>query len=115
MKINNFIYPIDFVILETEPMSNTKDHILIILGRPFLATTNTLINYHNGLMKLLFRNLSIDPNIFNLENKRDQFINVNLNQDEIYEPIDLGKEEFDCNLWLDQETKIIYEIFTSND
>ena len=78
IKVSNFIYPVDFVILETEPVINPKGHIPVILGRPFLATTNALINYCNGLMKLLFGNMTIDLNIFNLERKRDQFIDVNL-------------------------------------
>ena len=65
-------------------MINPKDHIPVILRRPFLATTNALINYRNGLMKLSFKNMFIDLNIFNFENKRDQLIDVNLIQDEIY-------------------------------
>ena len=71
IKIGNFIYPINFVILETELVSNPKGHIPVILGRSFLATTNALINYRNGLVKLSFENMTIDLNIFNLENKRD--------------------------------------------
>ena len=86
------------MILETEPVSNPKGHIPVILSRPFLATTNTLINYRNGLMKLSFENKSVDLNIFNFENKKDQLVNVNLIQDKIYESIDLGEEDFDCNL-----------------
>ena len=71
IKVGNFIYPVDFVILETETVINPKDHIPVILGRSFLATTNALINYRNGLMKLSFGNMTIDLNIFNLKNKRD--------------------------------------------
>ena len=115
IKVSNFIYPVDFVILETEPVINPKGHIPIILGRPFLATTNALINYRNGLMKLSFENMTIDLNIFNLENKKDQLIDVNMIQDEIYEPIDLEKEDFDCNLWSDQESEIAYKISPSSD
>ena len=95
-------------------MSNPKGHILVILRRPFLATTNALINCRNGLMKLSFENIIIDLNIFNLEKKRDQFVDVNLIQDEIYETIDLGEEDFDCNLWSDQEIEIAYEISPSS-
>ena len=78
IKVSNFIYPVNFVFLETEPVINPKGYIPIILGRPFLTTTNTLINYRNGLMKLSFENMTIDLNIFNLENKRDQLVDVNL-------------------------------------
>ena len=66
-------------------------------------------------MKLSFENMTIYLNIFNLENKKDQFVDVNLIQDKIYETIDLGEEDFDCNLWSDQESKIAYEISPSSD
>ena len=44
IKVGNFIFLVDFVILETEPISNPKGQILVILGRPFLATANAEIN-----------------------------------------------------------------------
>ena len=65
-------------------------------------------------MKLSFGNITIDLNIFNLEKKRDQFVDVNLIQDEIYEIIDLGEEDIYCNLWSDQEFEIAYEISLSS-
>ena len=64
-------------------------------------------------MKLSFENMYIDLNILNLKNKRDRLVDINLIQDEIYEPIDLGEEDFDCNLWL--KSKIAYEISLSSD
>ena len=115
IKVSDFIYPVNFVILKTKPVSNPKGHIPVILGRPFLATTTTLINCHDGLMKLSFGNISIDLNIFNLENKKDQLVDVNLIQDEIYEIIDPGEEDFNCNLWPDQKFEIAYEISPSSD
>ncbi|KAL6335526.1 hypothetical protein AAG906_030654 [Vitis piasezkii] len=36
----------------------------IILGRPFLATSNAIINCRNGLMQLTFGNMTLDLNIF---------------------------------------------------
>lgn len=45
MKVDNFIFPKDFIILELE-----KDwEITIIHGRPFLATGRTLINVQKEL------------------------------------------------------------------
>jgi hypothetical protein len=38
----------------------------MILGRPFLATSNALINCRNELMKLSFRNMTLEINIFNI-------------------------------------------------
>ena len=41
----------------------------IILGRPFLATSNAIINCHNGVMQLTFGNMTLELNIFHLSNK----------------------------------------------
>ena len=69
IKIGKFIFPVDFVVLETASVENPRGQIPVILGRPFLATLNALINCHSGLMKLTFGNMIIDLNIFNLGNK----------------------------------------------
>ena len=37
----------------------------MILGRPFLATSNALINCRNGVLKLSFGNMTLELNIFN--------------------------------------------------
>ncbi|GKB24708.1 putative reverse transcriptase domain-containing protein [Tanacetum coccineum] len=43
VKINKFVFPVDFVILDME-----EDHrIPIILGRPFLATSHAMIDVYN--------------------------------------------------------------------
>ncbi|XP_074323506.1 uncharacterized protein LOC141660421 [Apium graveolens] len=60
INAGDFVFPIDFVILETEPVKNMKNQIPIILRRPFIATSNALINCRNGLMKLTFGNMEID-------------------------------------------------------
>ena len=66
VKIDKFYYPVDFVVLDTAPSSNESDHVPIILGRPFLATTNAIINCRNGLMQLTFGDMTLELNIFNL-------------------------------------------------
>ena len=72
----------DFVVLKTEPVRNLKNQIPIILGRPFLATSNALINCRNGLMKLTFGNMTIDLNIFHVGKQPndyfDQTMGINL-------------------------------------
>jgi len=84
IKVGEFIFPVDFIVLETTPIENPKGQILVILGRPFLATSNALINYSSGLMKLTFGNMTMDLNIFNLEKQprdhSDQPIDVNMIQ-----------------------------------
>ena len=40
VKIEHFYYPVDFIILDYQPVLHPSFHTPIILGRPFLATTN---------------------------------------------------------------------------
>ena len=54
VQINNFYFPVDFIILDMEPVSNPSKEIPVILGCPFLATSNAIINCKNGLVKLTF-------------------------------------------------------------
>ena len=66
VKIDKFYYPVDFVVLDTEPSSNEPNHVPIILGRPFLATANAIINCRNGIMQLTFGDMTLELNIFYL-------------------------------------------------
>ncbi|XP_019081969.1 uncharacterized protein LOC100853650 [Vitis vinifera] len=66
VQVEKFYYPVDFVVLDIEPLKNGVNSIPIILGRPFLATTNALINCRNGLMQLSFGNMTVEMNVFNL-------------------------------------------------
>ena len=66
IQVDKFIYHVDFIILETEPVVNNYKPIPVILDRLFLATANTLINYMNGIMNLSFGNMTLELNIFNM-------------------------------------------------
>jgi hypothetical protein len=66
VQIDKFYYPVHFLILETESVVHANSKIPIILGRPFLATANALINCRNGLMKLSFGHMTLEVNIFNI-------------------------------------------------
>ena len=50
VQVGNFYYPVGFVVLDMEPPTKGTNHVVIILGRPFLANPNALINCRNGLM-----------------------------------------------------------------
>jgi len=65
VQIDKFIYPVDFILLDTQPVEACNS-FLVILGRPFLATSNALINCMDGLMKLSFGNMTLEMNIFNI-------------------------------------------------
>ena len=64
VKVDKFYYPVDFVVLDTEPIASGPNHVPIILGRPFLATANAIINCRNGVMQLTFGNMTLELNIF---------------------------------------------------
>ena len=69
VKVDKFYYPVDFVVLDIEPIASGPNHVPIILGRPFLATANAIINCRNGVMQLTFGNMTWELNIFHLSNK----------------------------------------------
>ena len=69
VKVEKFYYPVDFVVLYTEPIENGPNHVSIILGRPFLATANAIINCRNVVMQLTFGNMTLELDIFHLNNK----------------------------------------------
>jgi hypothetical protein len=59
VRVDKFIYP------NTQPVEACNS-FPVIFGRPFLATSNALINCRNGLMKLSFGNMTLEMNIFNI-------------------------------------------------
>ena len=83
VKINNFYYPVDFVVIDTAPSSNEPNHVPIILGRPFLATANAIINCRNGIMQLTFGDMILELNIFNLNDNQKMFETENPITDEV--------------------------------
>ena len=44
IQVDKFYYPVDFVVFDTEPVAVETNYVPIILGRPFLATSNAIIN-----------------------------------------------------------------------
>ena len=72
IQVDKFYYPVDFVVLDTEPVIVGTNYVPIILGRPFLATSNAIINCRNGVMQLTFGNMTLELNIFHLRKKHMQ-------------------------------------------
>ena len=69
VKVDKFYYPIDFVVLDIEPVAENTNHVPIIPGRPYLATSKAIINCRNRVMQLTFGNLTLELNIFHLSSK----------------------------------------------
>jgi hypothetical protein len=108
VQVDKFIYHVDFVVLDTQPVE-TFNSISVILGRPFRATSNTLINYRNGLMKLSFRNMTLEMNIFNIckqPGDDNDLQEVDLIEELVYNQFEstLSKTDFDES----EELQMIY-------
>ena len=69
VEVDKFYYSVDFVVLDTEPVAEGANYVPIILWRPFLATSNAIINFLNGVMQLTFGNMTLEFNIFHLRKK----------------------------------------------
>ncbi|XP_073304611.1 uncharacterized protein [Primulina huaijiensis] len=93
VQVDNFVYPVDFIVLDTQPIE-ACNAIPVILGRPFLATSNALINCRNGIMKLSFGNMTLELNVFNLckqpHDKGDESEDENLIETLVEENIQEG-------------------------
>lgn len=66
IKVDKFYFPVDFIVLDTQPVQGSSKKIPIILGCPFLATSNALINYRTGVMKISFGNMTVELNIYDI-------------------------------------------------
>ena len=60
VKVGKFILPANFVILDMEE----DDSVLIILGRPFLATGKVQINVQEGELKLRVKGDEVTFHVF---------------------------------------------------
>ncbi|XP_038889371.1 uncharacterized protein LOC120079290 [Benincasa hispida] len=60
-NVDNFIFPVDFIILDYE----ADRDVPIILGRPFLATGKVLIDVHKGELTMCIDNQEVKFNVLN--------------------------------------------------
>ena len=74
IQVDKFYYLVDFVVLDTEPVAVGVNYVPIFLGRPFLATSNAIINCLNGVIQLTFGNMTLELNIFHLSKKYMQLV-----------------------------------------
>ncbi|XP_038891647.1 uncharacterized protein LOC120081040 [Benincasa hispida] len=61
VKVDNLIFPADFIILDYE----ADREVPIILGRPFLATGKVLIDVHKGELTMCVDNEEVKFNVLN--------------------------------------------------
>ena len=60
VQVDKFYYPVDFVVVDTDLTVKEANYVPIIPGRPFLATSNAIINCRNRVMQLTFGNMTLE-------------------------------------------------------
>jgi hypothetical protein len=98
IKVDKFYFPVDFIVIDTEPVHDVINQIPVILGRPFLATANALINYRTGVMKISFGNMTVELNIFNINCQPLEYDETHpmCFIEEITDDLDLEDPEIEC-------------------
>ncbi|GKE10346.1 reverse transcriptase domain-containing protein [Tanacetum coccineum] len=101
VEVGKFIFPVDFVILEMEEYSKVP----LLLGRPFLHTTDAVIRVKQKQLKL---RVGTEQMIFNI----DSAIKHSYSNDDTCFSIDVIDEilEEDFDAFLDEGSKIPYSI-----
>ncbi|XXG44752.1 hypothetical protein AAC387_Pa02g0020 [Persea americana] len=59
VKVDKFFFPVNFIVLDTEPVQNSQKHTPVILGRPFFATANANINCRTRIIDVSFGNMKV--------------------------------------------------------
>jgi hypothetical protein len=77
IKMDKFYFPVDFIVLDTELVQVVGTEIPMMLGQPFLATANALINCRSGVMKISFGNMMVELNIFQIRKQPLDYDQIN--------------------------------------
>nr|XP_011470217.1 PREDICTED: uncharacterized protein LOC105353148 [Fragaria vesca subsp. vesca] len=64
VKVDKFILPADFVILEIEPDDFDRAEVPIILGRAFMATADTVIRVKDGSLSMKVGDMLVEYKVF---------------------------------------------------
>jgi hypothetical protein len=74
--VEDFVYPADFIVLETHKNVDINSEVSLILGRPFLATLNANINCRDGKMMITCNGKEVLINIFDhSKSEEESYIN----------------------------------------
>ena len=107
VKIEQYFYPVDFIVLDYQPILHPSVHTPIILGRPFLSIANALINCRNGRMQLTFGSMTLELNIFHVAKRShedDDCAYVNLIR-EIH--VSVGSYGLECDIHVSENFSLL--------
>ena len=66
IQVEKFYFLVEFIMIDTPPVEDSRKHISIILGRPFQRIVDAYIHCRNENIKLSFGNMTVKLNIFNI-------------------------------------------------
>ncbi|XP_058185887.1 uncharacterized protein LOC131303112 [Rhododendron vialii] len=66
VQVDQFVYLVDFVVLDTCPVPAAQASVPIILKRPFLATSDAVIHCRDGRLNMSFGNMKMQVNMFHI-------------------------------------------------
>jgi hypothetical protein len=119
IKVDKFYFPVDFIVIDTEPVFDVVNQIPMILGRSFLTTANALLNYRTGVMKISFGNMTVEFNIFNINNQPleyDEAYHVCLIEEIIDEIVsDFGYEGLEIECFTPEEDDLDFNRLIGQD
>ncbi|XP_072054244.1 uncharacterized protein [Arachis hypogaea] len=102
VKVGEFIFPTDFVVLDKEEEANTS----IILGRPFLATAGAIIDVQKGELVLRLREEKMVFNIFTVMSYPKESIGECMMVDTMEKLVQRVLEEEQCEEEIEQNQQI---------
>ncbi|XP_057505411.1 uncharacterized protein LOC130788662 [Actinidia eriantha] len=66
VQVDKFYFLANFIMLDTQPVSDPDAQIPVILGQPFLATSDAIIQCRNSRVKFSFGNMMCNLKIFDV-------------------------------------------------
>ncbi|XP_015949453.1 uncharacterized protein LOC107474341 [Arachis duranensis] len=101
VKVGEFIFPADFVVLDMEEEANTS----IILGRPFLATVGAIIDVQKGELALRLHEEKMIFNVFKAMSYPKESIGECMMVDTIEQIVQevLEEEQYEGSMELEQQ------------
>ena len=69
VQIGEFVYLVDFIVLDIDTGHDTRLATVVLLGRPFLATVDAVIHCRSGMLEIKFRNLRSTMRVVEAVNK----------------------------------------------
>ncbi|XP_031116495.1 uncharacterized protein LOC116020153 [Ipomoea triloba] len=112
VQVDGLIFPADFYVLDMEE-DNSPNSSLILLGRPFLKTSKTKIDVHDGTLTMEFDGALIKFNIYNAMKYPDDVSSVSLTdvlQDIVHDQFSLNFELQDIVHELESLKPIQYNV-----